>query len=89
MRGRQLQMIPLQRVRDAAPGEKHAPQKRGPAALLLQQTEIDVQHHVLLRRKAKRVDNTVQLTAVGHLKHQLSLRIRLRLSVKPEAKGPV
>ncbi|CAN4048756.1 DUF3848 domain-containing protein, partial [Dysosmobacter welbionis] len=65
--GRQLQVVPLGRVRDAAPGEEHPPQEGRPAALLLQQSEVDVQGQVLLRAEAQQVHDPAELAAVCDL----------------------
>ena len=56
-------MIALLRVCDAAAGKKHPPQEGRPAALLLQQSEVDVQGQVLLRAEAQQVHDPAELAA--------------------------
>ena len=82
-------MVPLGRVRDAAPGEEHPPQEGRPAALLLQQSEVDVQGQVLLRAEAQQVHDPAELAAVCDLEHQLAALPLLRQPVEPQAEGPV
>ena len=53
VRGRQLQVVALGRVRDRAAGQKRAAQKRQPLFVLLQHPVIDVQRHVSGRAEAE------------------------------------
>ena len=89
MGGRQFQVIALQRVGDAASGEENAPQERGPAALLLQHGEVDMQHQVLPWVVAQQIRDVIQLLPLRDLEHHLARLVRLRLAVEPQAKGAV
>ena len=87
--GHELQVVALQGVRDAAPGEEDAPEEGGAAALLLQEAEIDVQDQVLLRGVAQEVDDVVELFLVRDLEDPLALLPLLRHPVKAQGEGPL
>ena len=89
MGGHELQVVALQGIRDAAPGEEDAPEEGGAAALLLQEAEIDVQDQVLLRGVAQEVDDVVELFLVRDLEDPLALLPLLRHPVKAQGEGPL
>ena len=80
-------MVALQGIRDAAPGEEDAPEKGRPAALLFQETEIDMQDQVLFRGIAQEVDDMVELFFIRDLEDQLPLLPLLRHAVKARREG--
>ena len=86
--GDQLQVVALGGLGGAAAGKERAPQKRGAAAVLLQQAEVDVEHRALAGVEAKGVHDAAGLLPVRDLKDVFLLPLR-RQAVKGEAKGPV
>ena len=87
MRGIELQMVPLQRVRQAAAGKKGPSEKRRSTALLLQQSKVDVEDQILPGVIAQQIDDMVQLPAVRDLKHHLPRCLRLWETVKLHIEG--
>ena len=73
VRAGQLEVIALLGIRHAPAREKRPAQKRRPAALVLKQSEIDVQHHRLARVIAELVDDPVELLRIGNLENELSV----------------
>ena len=72
-------MIAFQGIRNAAACEEHPPQERRPAALLLQQGKIDVQHQILPGIIAQQIDDVIQLFPLRDLKDHLSGRAGILL----------
>ena len=88
MAGIQLQMIALFRVGDTAPRQKGPPQEGRPAALVLQQPEVHMEHQILPGIVAQLVDDAVQLAPVGDAEDQLP-PLLLRQTVEFQTEGPL
>ena len=73
MAGHQLQMVALAGLCHASPRQEGPSEKGRPAALLLQQAEVDVEHRALPGVKAEGVDDPVDLFRVGELEDVLPL----------------
>ena len=79
-------MIALFRVGDAAPRQEGAPDKGGPAAILLDHAEVDVMGEGGVNIRAENVKNQGELVPVGDGKALLA-GTGLGQQVKAEAEG--
>ena len=86
MTGGQFHVVPLLRICNAAAGQKRAPQERRPTAVLLQQPEVYVQRHDLLRIVPQRVDDPRQLLPIRDAEDELAPSVALRRLVEPQRK---